>query len=97
MPELSQYYFRTIRFDSEEKTDIHFILYERTIEINIMTLHMEKERINDSIKTKQFVKEQEVLGDFNLQEDFLDMLIEKVYDKETKTVRLNSGKQLMVA
>jgi hypothetical protein len=88
----SQFYFRTIRFDSEQKTNIHFVVYENSIEINLMALLLDKERLNDFIKTQQFRSVEEVFGDFKLNVSFLEMLIEKVKDEEGNTT-IKWGKQ----
>lgn len=96
LPKLEQFYFRTIRFDSPSKSNIHFVIYEDSIEVNIMTLLMDKERLNDFIKTQQFRSVEEVFGDFKLNINFLDMLIEKIKDEDGK-VQVKWGKQKLVA
>lgn len=88
----SQYYFRTIRFDSKQKSNVHFIIYRDSIEVNIMALLVDKERINDFIKTRKFRTVEQVFGDFKLKLSFLEMLIEKIKDEEGK-LQIKWGRQ----
>ena len=48
---MEQFYFRFIRLDSKEFTHVRFVLYEDSIEQNLMALVLTKERLNDFIKT----------------------------------------------
>lgn len=95
-PKMDQWYFRCIRFTSIRKTNIHFVLYANSIEVNLMALIMAKERLNDFVKTLDLRDHSEVMEDFDLDESFLDMIISKVYD-EDGGVKFQWGKQKAVA
>lgn len=95
-PKIFQYVFRAIRFDSLNKTNVRFFVYENSIEVNLLNLLVDKERINDFIKTKQVRSTEDVFSDFNLTMNFLEMLIEKTRDKEGK-VQIKWGKQKFAA
>jgi hypothetical protein len=71
-------------------------VYENSIEVNLLNLLVDKERINDFIKTKQVRSTEDVFSDFNLTMNFLEMLIEKTRDKEGK-VQIKWGKQKFAA
>jgi hypothetical protein len=92
---MEQFYCRAIRFNSRSKVNVHFVIYQDSIEVNLMTLLMDKERLNDFIKTREFRSIDQVMGDFKLTESFLDMLLEKSRE-DGKTV-VKWGKQEYVA
>ena len=92
---MEQFYFRAIRFNSRAKVNVHFVIYQDSIEVNLMTLLLDKERLNDFIKTRQLRSIDQVMGDFKLDSAFLDMLLEKSME-EGKTV-VKWGKQRLVA
>lgn len=96
LPRCEQFYFRTIRYDSTGKSKIHFVIYEDSIEVNLMTLLADKERLNDFIKTLEYRGINEVFQDFSLNIDFLDMLITRVTDDDTGLSKLSWGKQKVV-
>lgn len=87
IPKIEQYYFRFIRFDSENHTQVYFITYDGTIEMNLMALLMAKERLNDYIKTLEF---KDKFEDFGIDLSILDSLMSKEEDKDGK-VKLSWG------
>lgn len=91
-PRMEQFMFRVIRFDSPKPTNVHFVVYTNSIEVNLMALLTAKERLNDFIKTLELRDHSEVMEDFDMDESFLEMLLEKVYDEEGN-VQFNWGKQ----
>lgn len=97
LPRCEQFYFRTVRYDSTGKSRIHFVIYENSIEVNLMTLLADKERMNDFIKTLEFRAINEVFQDFSLNIDFLDMLITRVTDDNTGLSKLSWGKQKVIS
>ena len=92
IPKISQFYFRFIRFDSPRHTQVHFINYENTIELNLLALLMAKEKLNDFVKTTNESTTAAIYEEFGINLNILDMLIEKSYDNEGNLV-LNWGKQ----
>lgn len=94
IPKISQFYFRFIRFDSVRHTEVHFVNYANTIELNLLALLMAKEKLNDFIKTTNLATTESVYQEFNVDLGILDMLIHKEYDHEGK-LHLSWGKQSM--
>ncbi len=92
IPKMSQFYFRFIRFDSTRHTQVHFVNYENTIELNLLALLMSKERLNDFIKTTNITTSESVYEEFNIDMGILDALIQKEYDSDGN-LRLSWGKQ----
>jgi hypothetical protein len=92
IPKISQFYFRFIRFDSVKHTQVHFVNYENTIELNLLALLMAKEKLNDFIKTTNVATTESVYEEFNIDMGILDLLIQKEYDKDGN-LTLNWGKQ----
>jgi len=92
IPKISQFYFRFIRFDSVKHTEVHFVNYENTIELNLLALLMAKEKLNDFIKTTNVATTESVYEEFGVDLNILDMLIQKEYDREGK-LTLNWGRQ----
>lgn len=93
IPRISQFYFRFIRFDSKRHTQVHFVNYENTIEINLLALLMAKEKLNDFIKTTNETSTASIYGEFGIDLNILDMLIQKDKDADGKLI-LRWGKQL---
>jgi predicted RNA methylase len=92
IPKLEQYCFRFIRYNSTEAKEIHMVTYDHTIEQNLLALLMSKERINEYIKTLDFKEQAEIFGEFGIDLDVLNSLIEKETDDEGN-VRLTWGNQ----
>jgi len=84
IPKISQFYFRFIRYDSTNHTEIHFVNYENTIELNLMALLMAKERLNDFIKTTNRSSTNDIYDEFGVDINILSMLIQKNYDEDGK-------------
>lgn len=94
IPKISQFYFRFIRFDSTRHTQVHFVNYENTIELNLLALLMAKEKLNDFIKTTNETTTAAIYEEFGLDLNILDSLIQKNYDEDGK-LYLSWGKQTM--
>lgn len=92
IPKMSQFYFRFIRFDSVKHTQVHFVNYENTIELNLLALLMAKEKLNDFIKTTNVASTESIYQEFGVDLGILDMLIQKEYDKDGK-LTLSWGRQ----
>lgn len=95
MPCIEQFYFRAIRYNSAEKTDVHFVTYKSTIEQNIMALIMVKEQVNNWVKTLDYIGQEEIFEEYGIDLDLLNNLIEKTYE-EDGSVKLSWGEQVIV-
>ena len=96
IPKIQQFFFRAIRFDSKEWTNVHFVTYDRTIEQNIMALLMTKERLNDFLKTGEVKNQNDMLEEYGLSDDLLSALLGKQYDQDGK-VYFTWGRQSISA
>ncbi|BAX25548.1 helicase [Tenacibaculum phage pT24] len=79
---LAQFYCRTIRFDSKNKTQVHLICYSESIDLNILNLILNKEKVNNFVKTTEVSTEEDVNEEFGVDGDILGSLIQKHYDEE---------------
>lgn len=82
LPRIAQYFFRFIRMDMTEPTQVHFITYERSIEGNLLALLLRKERLNAIIREGQLLAENEIGEYLNLPDGLLDELLTKEVDHE---------------
>ena len=82
IPKIAQFFFRTIRFDSLQNTNVHFLIYEGSIEQNILRLLLAKQNLNDFIKEGEVGDEEQTRAEFGIQEGFLDTLIGKEHDDD---------------
>lgn len=94
IPKMSQFYFRFIRFDSIKHTEVHFVNYRDTIEMNLLALLMAKEKLNDFIKTTNETSSAAIYDEFGFDLNILDSLIQKNYDEDGH-LYLTWGKQYM--
>lgn len=92
MAKMSQYYFRFIRFDSKDPKEVHLVVYEDTIEMNILALVLAKEKMNEFIKTTENVSNEELFGEFDIDSSILDSILEKAHDEDGKSY-LKWGRQ----
>lgn len=92
IPKISQFYFRFIRFDSVRHSEVHFVNYENTIEVNLLALLMAKEKLNDFIKTTNQTTTKAIYEQFGIDLNILDMLISKSYDDDGRLI-LRWGRQ----
>jgi len=82
IPKMEQFYFRFIRLDSKDKTNVHFITYENSIEQNLMALVLTKERLNEFIKTGEVKQQSDIYEEFNISESIIEQLLKQEIDKE---------------
>jgi hypothetical protein len=82
LPKLSQFFFRIIRFDSTRKKQIHFFLMQDSIEENLMALLMEKQKLNEFVKTGTEKDKGEMFAEMDL--DVIQRAIAKGKDKDGK-------------
>lgn len=95
-PKMEQYFFRFIRYTSKEHTEVHFINYADTIEVNILALLMSKEKVNSFVKSLEMQSREDIYEEFDLDIGILDSIIEKTYDSEGK-MHLSWGTQKIVS
>ena len=74
---MEQFYFRFIRLDSKEFTHVHFVLYEDSIEQNLMALVLTKERLNDFIKTGEVKEQSEIFDEFGISPNLIESLLRR--------------------
>ena len=91
---MSQYYFRFIRYTSTEWKQVYFLTYENSIESNLLSLILAKERLNLFMKNQE-LEEDEIYEKYGVDFNLLDMLMTKERDSEGK-VRINWGKQNII-
>lgn len=89
IPAISQWYFRFIRYNSENRTKVHYVNYAGSIENNLMLLLLAKERINRSVK---FDNNEDIFEDIGIDKSILEMVLEKKADVNGK-VSVSWGKQ----
>lgn len=82
IPKIEQFFFRFIRYDSPNHTDVVFLSYRNTIEVNLMALLLVKERLNDYIKTLEYREESDIYDEYGVDLDILNSLITKEKDSE---------------
>jgi predicted RNA methylase len=91
---MSQYYFRFIRYTSTEWKQVYFLTYENSIESNLLSLILAKEKLNLFMKN-QDLEDDEIYEKYGIDFNLLDMLMTKEKDSEGK-VRINWGKQNII-
>lgn len=90
---MSQFYFRFIRFNSKENTDVWFINYEQSIENNLLSLVMAKERINRALKLEESTEQEELFDLFGL--DWIEEFLQTEYNEETEKYEIGWGEQVL--
>jgi trans-aconitate methyltransferase len=98
MPKIAQYYMRFVRFNSiVEKKKIIFVVYENSIEMNLLALLMDKQRLNEFIKTLDYSDRNSIFQEYGIDFNLIDVIMEKVTETvEGKSkVKIAWGKQKM--
>lgn len=85
IPKIEQFFFRFIRFDCTEKTEVVFVNYKNTIEMNIKALLLAKEKLNEFIKTLSFREDAEIYEEYGADLEILDSLLRKDYDEDGRS------------
>lgn len=75
IPGMEQFYFRFIRLDSKDRTRVHFVTYEDSIEQNLMVLVLTKERLNEFIKTGEVKEQSEIFEEFDITMSVIESLL----------------------
>jgi len=84
IPKMEQFYFRFIRLDSKDKTNVHFVTYEDSIEQNLMALVLTKERLNEFIKTGEVREQSDIYEEFDVSQSVIESLLKREQDEEGK-------------
>lgn len=82
IPKMEQFYFRFIRLDSRNKTTVHYVTYEDSIEQNLMALVLTKERLNEFIKSGQVKEQSEIFEEFDISMSVIESLLKREPDSE---------------
>ncbi len=96
IPKMEQFYFRFIRLDSKERTNVHFVSYLDSIEQNLMALVLTKERLNEFIKSGEVKDESDIFEEFDISMSVIESLLIKTMD-EKGNVRVSWGGQRIAA
>lgn len=92
LPNIEQFAFRFIRFNSTQKTHVHFFYYKTSIEPNLMALLLKKENINSFVRTLEFADEERMMDEFDIDPRLFQWIIEKGRNKDG-AVQLRWGQQ----
>jgi hypothetical protein len=84
IPKMEQFYFRFIRLDSKEHTQVHFVTYEDSIEQNLMALVLTKERLNEFVKTGEIREESGIFTEFDISPSIVENLLTREQDEKGK-------------
>lgn len=85
LPKMHQFYARCVRMDMKHDTTIHFVNYKRSLEGNLWSLLLNKERSNKVVQMSE-LESQDALGiKLNLDMDIVNELIGKEKDDEGNT------------
>ncbi|MDR0231979.1 MAG: N-6 DNA methylase [Dysgonamonadaceae bacterium] len=84
IPKMEQFYFRFIRLDSKDKTRVHFVTYEDSIEQNLMALVLTKERLNEFIKTGEVKEQSDIYEEFDVSQSVIESLLKREQNEEGK-------------
>jgi SAM-dependent methyltransferase len=95
IPKMEQFYFRFIRYDSQNITNVYFVSYADTIEMNLMALLLSKERLNDFIKTFEYRENSDIYEEFGVELDILKSILTRDTDSEGK-MQISWGKAKVV-
>ncbi|MDR2882901.1 MAG: N-6 DNA methylase [Alistipes sp.] len=96
IPKMEQFYFRFIRLDSKERTNVHFVSYLDSIEQNLMALVLTKERLNEFIKSGEVREQSDIFDEFDISMSVIESLLIKTLD-EKGNVRVSWGSQRIAA
>ena len=88
---MSQYYFRFIRYTSENFKNVYFLTYANSIESNLVRMIMAKEKLNLFMKN-QYVEDDELFDRFGVDRNIINMLMSKGVD-EDGNIQIRWGEQ----
>ncbi|NUM36389.1 MAG: hypothetical protein HUU50_17755 [Candidatus Brocadiae bacterium] len=79
--QLSQYFFRAIRLNSKNHTQVYCLSAEGSFDTNVFNLMLAKEKVNTFIQDGLEVDTKEVAGNFGVNEDMLQCAIKMTQEK----------------
>ncbi|MFI3294342.1 MAG: helicase-related protein, partial [Rikenellaceae bacterium] len=94
IPRMEQFYFRFIRLDSVGKRRVYFLTYENSIEQNLMSLLLTKERLNEFVKAGEVKEESEIFEEYDIDPSVINSLFTKEKDENGK-LRISWGSQVV--
>lgn len=86
---LAQYYFRFIRYNSTRDKEVHFVMYDNSLECNLLGLLLAKEKLTRFMKSED-VDDEQLNDEFGVDFNLIDMLLSKEKDSNNK-VRIKWG------
>ena len=93
--QMSQFYFRFIRYTSQNQKEIYFITYAGTLESNLMQMILAKEKLNRFMKGEDADMDS-VYEKFGVDYDLVSLLMWKEEDEEGRLC-IRWGKQEIVS
>jgi hypothetical protein len=87
-PRIRQYAGRPLRYDSPNVVHLHFLLLDKSIDINLWNLIIAKERLNNVIKHGTTTSTEDLCQMLGLDPNLLDIVMAKELDHEGK-VKIN--------
>lgn len=82
IPKMEQFYFRFIRLDSRNKTFVHYVCYDESIEQNLIALVLTKERVNEFVKVGEMIEESQIFSEFDVSPNLIENLLSRECDKD---------------
>lgn len=82
IPKMEQFYFRFVRLDSKEFTNVHLVTYVNSIEQNLLALVLTKERLNDFIKTGEVKDQSAIFDEFDISPNLIESLLTRERDED---------------
>lgn len=79
--QLSQYFFRAIRLNARNHTQVYCLSNEGSFDTNVFSLMLAKERVNTFIADSQEVDTKTIAGGFGVNEDMLKCAIQMSKEK----------------
>ncbi len=79
--QLSQYFFRAIRLNAKNHTQVYCLSAEGSFDTNVFNLMLAKEKVNTFIQDGLEVDTKEVAGNFGVNEDMLACAIKMTQEK----------------
>ena len=79
--QLSQYFFRAIRLNAKNHTQVYCLSNSGSFDTNVFSLMLAKERVNRFISDSNEVETKEIAGGFGVDEDMLQSAIKLTKEK----------------
>lgn len=79
--QLSQYFFRAIRLNAKNHTQVYCLSSEGSFDTNVFNLMLAKERVNRFIADGDEVETKKIAGDFGVNEEMLECAIKMTKER----------------